>query len=214
MPAVHLRPACERVTCLCTCCLPSSAGLHDRAPGAGPGPGSAPRAAQLHCVGVHLLLLMHLSPALQERTTGHQEQGRDRAAHHVLRSSMSEPIYFTRTSIADPDQGFGRPLGRGMITPKVAVVEGGFYPLSLRPYHHVASLSVISFPFSMPRHWPSGSRAAGMQCLPVMQRTGGSLNSVQEIAKSTTSVPCLEGLVYDACYPTGKLVVLCICGWP
>ena len=61
---------------------------------------------------------------VQERASGHQEQGRDRGASAVLRSSLSDPLYFSRSSMADPEYSpsVGRP--RGMVTPQVNVAEG------------------------------------------------------------------------------------------
>lgn len=62
----------------------------------------------------------------QERASGHQEQGRDKGASAVLRSSLSDPLYFSRSSMADPEYSpsTGRP--RGMVTPKVNVAEGAW----------------------------------------------------------------------------------------
>ncbi len=60
----------------------------------------------------------------QERSSGAQEQGRDRSGSGILRNSLSEPLYFQRSSIADPEYtpAMGRP--RGMVTPQVNVAEG------------------------------------------------------------------------------------------
>ena len=60
----------------------------------------------------------------QERNSAAQEQGRDRGGSAMLRNSMSEPTYFQRSSIADPEYNpnMGRP--RGMVTPQVNVAEG------------------------------------------------------------------------------------------
>ena len=48
-------------------------------------------------------------------------QGRDRSAHHVFRSSMSDPVYYTRSSMTDPSHPGPQ---RGMVTPQVNVAEG------------------------------------------------------------------------------------------
>ena len=48
-------------------------------------------------------------------------QGRDRSAHHVFRSSMSDPVYYTRSSMTDPSHSGPQ---RGMVTPQVNVAEG------------------------------------------------------------------------------------------
>jgi hypothetical protein len=58
---------------------------------------------------------------MQSRESGREVQGRDRSAHHVFRSSMSDPVYYTRSSMTDPS--YPGPQ-RGMVTPQVNVAEG------------------------------------------------------------------------------------------
>ena len=62
---------------------------------------------------------------MQSRESGHEMQGRDRSAHHVFRSSMSDHVNYTRSSMTDPS--YPGPQ-RGMVTPQVrtANIESAF----------------------------------------------------------------------------------------
>ena len=101
----------------------------------------------------------------QERTSGAQEQGRDRGGSAMLRNSMSEPTYFQRSSIADPEYtpSMGRP--RGMVTPQVNVAEGARQqpcawhareptPVPAVPSRLENGLGAVG----APSQWPSESR--------------------------------------------------------
>ena len=54
---------------------------------------------------------------MQERTEGHNLQGRDSTAHYFYRNSMSDPEY----SVGERRQ---RVPPRGLVTPTVHVAEG------------------------------------------------------------------------------------------
>lgn len=56
-------------------------------------------------------------PLVQERTEGHNLQGRDSTAHYFYRTSMSDPEY----SVGERRQ---RDPPRGLVTPTVHVAEG------------------------------------------------------------------------------------------
>ena len=68
-------------------------------------------------------------PPVQERTEGHNLQGRDSTAHYFYRTSMSDPEY----SVGERRQ---RDPPRGLVTPTVHVAEGAKSRDALGSFKH------------------------------------------------------------------------------